>query len=135
MTKTKKIILDSSVFVAYLNENDNQHKKALEIFKNLDINKMFISEYVLLEVLTVIQNKVSKSHALKFKNFILDNFSDSILRSSDFFDDTLDLFGANSGNLSFVDVSLLVLSKKYEVITFDKSLKRAIGSYGKKRSK
>ena len=135
MTKIKKVILDSSVFIAYLNENDSQHKKALLIFKNLSVESILISEYVLLEVLTVIQNKVSKSQALKFKNFIIENFSDSILRSDDFFGDTFDLFGENSGKLSFVDVSLLVLSKKYEVITFDKNLKRAIGSYGKKGNK
>ncbi len=132
MIKTKKVIIDSSVFIAYFNESDSQHKKALSVFKNLNVEDVLISEYVLLEVLTVIQNKVSRKYALKLKDSILVNFSDSILRSGDFFSDTLDLFGVNTGKLSFVDVSLLVLSKKYEVITFDRNLKRAMRDYAKK---
>ncbi len=132
MTKTKKVIIDSSVFIAYFNEGDSQHKKALTIFKTLNAEDILISEYVLLEVLTVIQNKVSKKFAFKLKDFILEYFSESILRSDIFFDETLSLFGSQYGKLSFVDVSLIVLSKKYEIITFDKNLKRAISTYAKR---
>ena len=46
------IILDSNIWIAYLNKNDNQHNKAVSFFDKIKEN-ILITEYIILEVATV----------------------------------------------------------------------------------
>lgn len=121
------IILDSNVWVAYLNKNDSQHKKAEEIFSHLTAG-LAVPEYVILEVCSVLTLKANKSIADKFLEFITDNQDIEILFSNHvFFTGVIVCFkNTSQQKLSFTDIALVYLSKTHKVITFDKQLEKAI---------
>lgn len=121
------IILDSNIWIAYLNKNDNQHNKAVSFFDKIKEN-ILITEYIILEVATVLSMRIDKETADSFIDFVTNNQDIEVMSSSDkFFKKTLDFFlKYKNGNLSFVDVSLLMLSKKFQVFTFDRDLEREI---------
>lgn len=126
------VILDSNVWIAFLNKNDSNHKKADEIFNKL-VNKrekIIITEYILLEVVTVLSQKVGKKLADQFIEIAGNTKRIEIISSSaDFLNDVLTFYlKQKNRNLSFVDYSLLYLSRQYEILTFDKELKRKIFS-------
>lgn len=121
---SKKVIVDSSVWIAYLDEDDSQHDKAEKVLGG-QITPLLVPEYVLLEVVTVLRQKKRES--------ILQQFLNNATRTGVY------LPAGNIGievasyytdkkykKLSFVDVGLLMLSKQYRIITFDKALKQAI---------
>lgn len=122
-------ILDSNVWIAFFNKSDNQHKKAEKVFQETS-DSMFITEYVILEVVSVLTVRANKNIANEFIKLIIDNEDVKILLSSEKpFKKTVRTFlDYPKNNLSFTDISLLSLSGKYNIITFDKDLKKVIGS-------
>lgn len=121
------VILDSNLWVAFLYTKDPNHKKAERIFENLK-EKIIVTEYIILEVATIISQKVSKKVADDFIEDVIDNRDIEVLPSSkEFLDEIIKFYlSKKNENLSFVDYSLLYLSQKMEVITFDKVLKREL---------
>lgn len=122
-----EVILDTNVWFAYLHDADSQHEKALSLFDVLK-DRVLIPEYVLIEILNLITVKIGKADADNFIADLLSFDKVSILWStSDFRDELLSFFLSNKiEKLSFVDQSLLFLSKKYRVVTFDKVLDKHI---------
>lgn len=121
------IILDSSIWIAFFNFEDSQHQNAEEVI--LKISKdLVIPEYVITEVCTVLTQKINKQATNKFLDFIFSNSDIKILYSGvDFFQPVLMLYQKLVDNkLSFIDISLLYLSRQYEVVTFDKKLEKTI---------
>lgn len=120
------VIIDSNVWIAFLNKNDSNHKRADEIFNKLvdKREKIIITEYVLLEIVTVLSQKVGKKIANQFIEIAGNTKRIEIISSSaDFLDEVLAFYlKQKNKNLSFVDYSLLYLSGQYEVLTFDKKL-------------
>lgn len=124
------IIFDSNVWVAFFNKEDSQNKKALEIvIKEKD--NIAITEYIILEVSSILALKAGKNIADKFLEFILNNNNIKVLLSSnDFFYNTVENFiKTESKKLSFVDISLLYLSNTCQIITFDKDLAKIIKKF------
>lgn len=124
------IIFDSNVWVAFFNKEDSQNKKALEIvIKEKD--NIAITEYIILEVSSILALKAEKNIADKFLEFILNNNNIKVLLSSnDFFYNTVENFiKTESKKLSFVDISLLYLSNTCQIITFDKDLAKIIKKF------
>lgn len=123
------IILDSNIWIAFLNESDNQHKKAEKVFQGIG-DSIIITEYIILEVASVLTMRANKNIADKFTELIIDNKNIKILLSNKiFFNKTVKNFlNYPKNNLSFTDISLLSLSGKYNIITFDKNLEKAIKS-------
>lgn len=121
------IIFDSNVWIAFFNKEDSQNKKALEIVIR-EKDNIAITEYIILEVASVVAIKAGKNLADKFLEFILNNNNIKVLLSSnDFFYNTVENFiKTESKKLSFVDISLLYLSNTYKIITFDKDLAKLI---------
>lgn len=122
-----EVILDTNVWFAYLHDADSQHAKAENLFDVIK-NKVFIPEYVLIEILNLVTVKIGKANADSFISDLLSFDKVSILwSSSDFRDELFNFFLSNKlEKLSFVDQSLLLLSKKYRVLTFDKRLAKLI---------
>ena len=120
------MIVDSSVWVALYNELDSQHRKALS-FSTAFVD-VAITEYVLLETSTLLLTKAGVDAAEKFLEYSLDSAEITVLYSSpEFLQETAGLFRSlENRKLSFVDISLLLLSKSHEVVTFDKALQKAI---------
>lgn len=122
------IILDSSVWVALFNDDDNQHKKAVKIFSDLKSLPVGLPEYVILEVASVLALRANKAVSVQFIDYALENESIEVVYSNGlFFDASVELF-KKAKKLSFVDCALLYLSRNNEIITFDNDLKKAIAS-------
>ncbi len=123
------IILDSNVWIAFLDKSDSQHKQAEKIFNELK-QKIIITEYIILEVCSVLSLKVNKKVADSFIEMAFNNRDIEVLLSDEhFFKETTKLFlNCLYTHLSFADISLLYLSNFYNVITFDKELQKAINS-------
>lgn len=123
-----KIILDSNIWIGYFNEKDSLHKQSVKMVE--DLSAVYVPEYVVLESVSILKMKSGS----KLANICLDIFTDSkniiVLPSSSIFKKTVDLFQTlNDKHLSFVNMSLLALSRDYEVKTFDKKLSSAIKKY------
>lgn len=121
------IILDSNVWIAYFDEDDFTHEQASELFKSVDKNELVVTEYILLEVSTVLKQKLGGEFARQFiKKIFQEKFI--FLSSDNFYKETILLFQSlKDDKLSFVDVSLLYLAKQYQIKTFDKHLQKRIG--------
>ena len=133
-----KILLDSNVWISFLMRKDSQHNKALNIVLSLDFENVFIHDFLLLEIVSVLRLRTNAKFAAQALNYIIDlDIKDlNIQDLQSYTKHAKDLvLQSKYPKLSFVDLFLLAASQKYEVITFDKNLKRAINSYGKKRSK
>ncbi|MBU1519582.1 PIN domain-containing protein [Patescibacteria group bacterium] len=117
------IILDSSVWIAFFNNTDSQHKKAQKIFQELN-EKIILPEYVIIEVCSVLLLKASVKITNNFIEIALNNTEVGILLADQmFFYNTLNGFkNILNEKLSFIDSALLYLSKSYKIITFDGNL-------------
>ena len=125
-----KVILDANIWIGYFNDRDSLHKQSQKIVEGMDM--VYVPEYVVLESVSILKMKATA----KMANFCLDVFMHTptivIIPSSDLFTKTISLFQIlNEKHLSFVDVSLLALSRDYEVKTFDKKLAAAIRKFNK----
>lgn len=121
------VIFDSNVWIAFLNKEDSQHEKAVQIFQENE-DKVVIPEYVVLEVSSVLQIRANQSLANKFLQKISQSTNVEILLSTqELFLATNVLFQSQKkGKLAFTDYALLALSEKINVITFDVNLQKAI---------
>jgi len=122
-----KIVLDSCVWIAYLNKGDSQNKKAEKVLDGIK-GKIVLPEYIILEVCSVLSMRVSKETANKFLKLALNNKDIYLLISSEnlFYDTTQKFIKNTKKNLSFTDISLICLNKSFKVITFDKELKKEL---------
>ena len=125
------MIIDSSVWIALFNERDSQHDKAVS--KSASFADVALPEYIFLETCTLLLSKAGRDVTEQFLAYVLDSADVAILHSSpEFFQATARLFRRPTNKkLSFVDVSLLVLAESHDIITFDKTLARAIESQRK----
>ena len=119
------LVLDSNVWIAFLYEKDPNHNKAAKVFEVLKA-KIILTEYVFLEVVTVLSQKAGKDVSDNFIKNVTNNQDIIILPSSgDFLGEIVNFYLSKKiEKLSFVDYSLLCLSQKFKVITFDKALQR-----------
>jgi len=62
------IIFDSNVWIALFNENDVHHEKARKFFSENSV--IYVPEYVILEITTVLQLRASKIKANLFAKMI-----------------------------------------------------------------
>jgi len=126
---TKAIIFDSNVWIGYFNTEDSTHSKAVAFFKMYNNYTIVLTEYVLLEVATVLKQKIGYAATNKIVTMLLQTENIQLLQSADYFAPTLNMFlTSKDKNLSFVDVSLVVLAYDFVVITFDKKLATALKS-------
>lgn len=125
--QSKKIILDSSVWIAQLLKEDSQHNKAVTLFKDIT-NKIYVPEYILIEVTTLLKQKGYFGLAKNFLLEVIDPNEPILIPSDQYFTETQSAFlnVEKNNKLSFIDTSLLVLSKEYTIITFDKQLQKEI---------
>ncbi len=115
-------ILDSNVWIAFFDKEDSTHERAVRIFKKLKVSELAITEYIVLEVATILKKYAGLDVANLFL-FKLAQEGITIIEDKYLLKETIKIF-ANSArdNLSFVDCSLVYLFGKYKVTTFDKKL-------------
>ena len=120
-------IFDSSVWIAFLYQSDQQHQKAEKIFA-LHQGTIMIPEYIIAEIVTVLTRKGAKPLADRFLEMVTDNKDVELLFCTDqFFMHLTTVFKTHhQRNLSFVDMMLLVLADSYHIVTFDRALQQSI---------
>lgn len=118
-------LIDSSVWVALFLSFDANHAKAQNLITALS-GGIYVSYGVISEVLTVLTYKHSKSQANSFIDYITDN-ADIILINDDFLEEVR-FFKNLDKKISFIDASLIYLSKKLNltIVTLDKELGRIV---------
>ncbi|MFB6225826.1 MAG: type II toxin-antitoxin system VapC family toxin [Candidatus Paceibacteria bacterium] len=127
----KRIILDTSLWIARLCKKDRFHRRSLEVFEKLRHNyHILLPDYVLEETVSILLQIESKQKAEKFIDYVLKNENITLFVVDKNFLQGLFNFFFKSENekLSFTDYVLFYLSEEYEVITFDQELQQAIKS-------
>ena len=121
-----KVIYDSNVWIASMIAQDSLHQKAISLISENTLPTL-ISQDIIAEIITVLKRLKKLSQAKTFVTMIYANKEIEILTSTAYYQDTIDYFlSSDDTKLSFVDMSLVVLSQKYQIETFDKALKAAI---------
>jgi len=117
-----KYIIDSSIFVAFYYEGDQNHKNALEIIKTISGKTLIIHPYVISEVVTVLTYKVSKEVAEVFLSDVI-GVDDVFIPNPDVLSES-EFFIFQKKKISFTDSTLVYLAKKLNVklVTFDKQM-------------
>jgi len=118
-------IIDSSVIIAAFRKQEQNNKKALQVF--ISNEKFLILDYVLSEVLTVLKMRENFETAKKCHDFLSNTKDIEIAQTEpEIFEKALRYFSTNRNNLSFVDTVILTSSKENNmgIITFDKDLKK-----------
>jgi len=125
------VILDTSFLFALFVKEDDFHEKALALAKQQDSPLLACSFLVFQELMTLLMSKVGASAATKIGQDILDPSSpiQFLKIDEEFFDESWAIFSKlGPHRFSFVDVSLMVLSKEFEakVLTFDRRLEEKL---------
>ena len=120
------IILDSSVWIALINNDDSCYEKARNIVKNIFYEDIDIYDFIFTEILTVLRKKTSIKLCSKFIRFIdktkigitLNNEKLIKLANNTFF---------KFDKLSYTDCLILAsaLLSEARLVTFDKNLQKA----------
>jgi predicted nucleic acid-binding protein len=115
-------LVDTSVWIGRFLEKDVHHAQAKETLAALDDETKHVCHAVIEETTTVLCHKHSKEQADDFLHYILDNKEVVILPHD--IDKEATLFRAINTPLSLADVSLISLSRRFdiEIISFDKQL-------------
>lgn len=128
------IILDTSFIVSYYNTRDENHKKAVELMKDIVNRKygnLYITDYIFDEGVTVILIRLkSLSRTIEIGESIRKS-TEMIEIEKDIFEKAWKLFKEQSGTaLSFTDCTTLNVMKAKDVkniVTFDEDFKRVKG--------
>lgn len=119
------IFIDASVFVAFGNEKDVHHKRAMHLFEEIEQGKYglhFTSDYIFNETVGVINRKVNKEQAIVLGDYIKESTL-IIYITNETLDLTWTTFKESQDKLSLVDCSIITvmyLEKVEYLATFDK---------------
>lgn len=126
MEEGKRIFVDSNYFIAFFNPSDALHARAIRIGKELYAQDaaLVISNFIFLEVVTVLSQRVGKESALRVGRHLLEDPKVNIIHIDTALQQaTWDIFQAVSGkDAGFVDCSILAVMRAEAVrtlLTFD----------------
>ena len=121
--ENKSIVIDSNVFYASLNKEDTLHLQSLVLLEKISDNFFIVPYSVLSEVSTLLSYRQWKKQADLFINTIKNTKNIFIVSNS--VDDDIELFLEIDSKVSFTDISVISICKKYnaDLATFDKQLK------------
>ncbi|MCL4417789.1 MAG: PIN domain-containing protein [Actinobacteria bacterium] len=114
----EKLFIDTSAFFAIINARDLNHDIALKFFKNdIDNFKVFSSDFIISETLTLIRRKMGSSIAFSWGEKILQSNFLKILYSGEniFFDSWKTFIKYEDRDFSFVDCTSFIHMKENEI--------------------
>lgn len=128
MAENKDIFVDSNYFIAFFNSSDTLHARAIMIAKELYAQNtaLIISNFIFLEVVTVLSQRVGRESGLRVGRHLLDDPKVNIIHIDTALQQaTWDIFQAVSGkDIGFVDCSILAVMRAEAVrtlLTFDRT--------------
>ena len=121
---TQSLFVDTNYLCSLYNKSDSLHEKAKNISSSLHEFQITISNFILLESYTIISQRVSKNHAITFKE---DMYSEKYYRiywiQKLLEDQIWKIFASiKDKNFSYVDASILAVLKKEKIshlLSFD----------------
>lgn len=131
MANKKSILfLDSSFLIAFLVPTDSLHSEAIKMAKSLkNYDRIIISQYIYLEVATVLSQKIGKS--LNLSDELKEMGVELVLIDTKFFEKAMnDYPSIVEKNISFVDLitSIYIKSnRKCDLFTFDRHFDVLLG--------
>jgi predicted nucleic acid-binding protein len=129
MHTISKVFIDTNVFVAIRDTNDNTHQKAIKISDFLSKNniKLFTTSLVLTETLTILSQKLGKDIALDWYNDYKNSLINEVFIDQQLFKNSIELFKKTKPeNISLVDCSNVIVMKQNKIDTifsFDEDFK------------
>ena len=128
------IFLDTSVIIAYRNEDDARQREALQVFGELQKGRYaaaLVTDYIVLETVTVVKRLLGHEAAVETGEALLNSGDVTVMRSTRLFPHAWREFRSRSGtNLSFVDASSLAamrLAGTARIATFDREFRKVKG--------
>ena len=126
-----KYFVDSSFIVSLFKETDSNHEIAKEHISIIDNNECYITNSILLEVITVLMKRTKDNSIVKLAYaYLLDNFIIvDEYNIKHYNHEVIELFlryNDNNFKVSFVDCSSIIISDYYHldyVVSFDKGFK------------
>lgn len=126
LIRIEMIMIDTSVWVALLYDQDTCHEKAKKIVEKICYKDLQVFDHIYTETLTVLRNKVSDLAGKKFFRFFHDVKLNIFISTEEIFNLANNIF-FNNDKLSFTDALIIAAakSKNAKLITFDKTLNKA----------
>ncbi len=120
------LFVDTNVICALYNPKDSLHKKAQTIKTLLKIYNPVVSNFILLEMYTILSQRVSKEFAVSFGNRIRERHTYAIVWINKKLEDEVwNIFASiKDKNFSYVDASTLAVMRKEKIkhlLSFDNS--------------
>ena len=123
---TINTIFDSNIWIASYVPEDSTHDLAKSILAKHK-GQFYLTENIISEVITVLKRLKELEGAKEFVRAVLHVPDFVVIPTHLYFNETINYFlKSNDEKLSFTDMSLVVLSKKYKVVTLDKALSEMI---------
>ena len=128
------IVLDTSFLVAYHNERDSHHPRALEVMEEVTSGRWgsaLLPEYVFLELTTVLARRRDLAAAVSAGQWLLAAGDLEFVPCSEVFLDALELFrGLPGSNPSITDAAIVAIARRRNVdrvATFDRDFRLVEG--------
>ncbi len=120
------IVLDSSFLIAFHNETDVHHSKAVDVMDRLVAGgwgPALLLEYVFLEVVTVLRMRLDLASAVSVAEALLNAREIEFVPCSEVFMEAFETFRTERGSaLSFADAPIATVARRHPpglVATFD----------------
>lgn len=69
----KNVLVDSSVIISFFNDEDSNHKKAIQSLNEIQDLQMWLTDHIVDEVTTVLNKKGKKNQLERFKYYLDSN--------------------------------------------------------------
>lgn len=129
------LFVDTNYLCALYNKSDSLHEKTNNISPSLREFYIVISNFILLESYTIISQRVSKNHAITFKEDVYNEKYYQIYWIQKSLEDQVwNIFRSiKDKNFSYVDASILAVLKKEKIshlLSFDSGFAQFQNSFG-----
>lgn len=119
------IIADTSGLFSLFSENDQNHRPAIKISKQIEKNNdtLIIPADVLTELINILGKKVNHKEALKRGKQIIEQYANICDSNHDIRQAALKLFAKQAESVSFTDCIVMAIADVYEtkiIFGFDK---------------
>lgn len=128
------IVLDASFLVAFHNDRDVHHARAVKIMERIlsgEWGSPLLPEYVFLEVVTVLRTRLDLAAALRVADTLLAAREVAFVPCSEVFLDALAIFRNEAEHsLSFADAAVAAVARRHPpgaVATFDTDFRGLAG--------